>query len=59
MALAKLEWPLLTLAIVTTLVTSAAALFVPHFQGAAFDAAISLDRDAFNCLLYTSPSPRD
>jgi ATP-binding cassette subfamily B protein len=48
MALAKLEWPLLTLAIVTTLVTSAAALFVPHFQGAAFDAAISLDRDAFN-----------
>ena len=48
MALAKLEWPLLTLAIVTTLVTSAAALFVPHFQGAAFDAAIARDAVAFD-----------
>lgn len=48
MGLAKLEWQLLTLAIVTTLVTSAAALFVPHFQGSAFDAAISLDSALFN-----------
>ena len=48
LGLAKLEWPLLTLAIITTLVTSAAALFVPHFQGAAFDAAISLNSTLFN-----------
>ena len=48
MGLAKLEWQLLTLAIATTFITSAAALFVPHFQGAAFDAAISLDKAAFN-----------
>ena len=48
LALAKLEWQLLTLAILTTLVTSAAALFVPHFQGAAFDAAIAADRRTFD-----------
>ena len=48
MALAKLEWQLITLAICTTLVTSAAALFVPHFQGAAFDAAIAVDKERFN-----------
>jgi ABC-type multidrug transport system fused ATPase/permease subunit len=48
MGLAKLEWQLLTLAIITTLITSGAALFVPHFQGSAFDAAISLDADLFN-----------
>lgn len=48
MGLAKLEWQLLTVAIVTTVVTSAAALFVPKFQGAAFDAAISGDSESFN-----------
>jgi len=48
LGLAKLEWALLTLAICTTIVTSAAALFVPHFQGAAFDAAIARDAAAFD-----------
>ena len=48
MALAKLEWQLIALAICTTLVTSAAALFVPHFQGAAIDAAIAVDKEQFN-----------
>ena len=48
MGLAKMEWALLTLAMATTVVTSAAALFVPHFQGAAFDAAIARDAAAFD-----------
>ena len=48
LGLAKLEWPLLTLAMCTTIITSAATLFVPHFQGAAFDAAIARDAVAFN-----------
>ena len=48
MALAKLEWQLIALAICTTFVTSAAALFVPHFQGAAIDAAIAVDKERFN-----------
>ena len=48
LGLAKLEWPLLTLAMCTTIITSAASLFVPHFQGAAFDAAIARDAVAFD-----------
>ena len=48
MALAKLEWQLIALAICTTFVTSAAALFVPHFQGGAIDAAIAVDKEMFN-----------
>ncbi len=36
MDLAKLEWQLLTVAIVTTVVTSAAALFVPKVRPWAF-----------------------
>ena len=58
LGLAKLEWALLTLAILTTVVTSAASLFVPHFQGAAFDAAIARDAAAFDAkvsaLLFAS-----
>ena len=48
MGLAKLEWQLLTLAITTTVITSCAALFIPKFQGAAFDAAIESDEQKFN-----------
>mmetsp|Transcript_19604 Transcript_19604/g.49066 ORF Transcript_19604/g.49066 Transcript_19604/m.49066 type:complete len:735 (+) Transcript_19604:347-2551(+) len=48
MLLAKLEWQLLSLAVLTTLITSSAALFIPHFQGSAFDAAIARDPDLFN-----------
>jgi len=48
MGLARLEWGLLTVALLTTIVTSACALFVPRFQGAAFDAAIERNRESFD-----------
>ncbi len=48
LGLAKLEWQLLACAIGLTLVTSVAALFVPHFQGAAIDAAIASDKEKFH-----------